>query len=227
MIQFLIKLLSKLFFFTGRLGKKNGFDSALTPEEERCLFTEYMKTNSKEIEEKLTRCNLRLVAHIASKYKKNYDDEDDLISVGSIGLIKAIRTYDMDKTKSFSSYASRCIENEILMLLRSEKKHQADVSIEGSIGVDKDGNEVALIDILESIDESVEHKGEVASEFGKLKRVIQTKLSPREREIIAHRFGLFGLTPKTQNELAEIMNISRSYISRIEKKALETLKKYM
>lgn len=225
-LALLIKWLSRIFLFTGRIGGKNGFERKLTLEEEKNLFAEYA-AGDREAEEKLVKHNMRLVAHIANKFHSTREDEDDLISVGSIGLLKAIRSFDINKANNFSTYASRCIENEILMLLRNEKKRANDMSLEESVGEDKDGNEISLMDILTNDGDSLEHLGEVASEFERVERIIRNKLDPREREIIAHRFGLFGQFPKTQKELAKQMSISRSYISRIEKRTMEILKNEM
>lgn len=226
MFALILRFLAKIFLFTGRIGRKNSFEKQLSPEEEKRLFAEF-KAGNPDAEETIVKHNLRLVAHIANKYVKNRYDSDDLISVGSIGLMKAIRTYDPEKANSFSTYASRCIDNEILMLFRSEKKHMGEVSLEEAIGVDKDGNEISLIDILADSDMPVSERAEISTEIIKIEKITRTYLDGREREIISHRYGLFGQTPKTQKELANIMNISRSYISRIEKRALEIIKKHL
>lgn len=224
--MFLTKLfafLSKIFFFTGRIETKNAFAKPLTFAEEKECF-EKLKQGDKLAEEKLVKHNLRLVAHISKKYKNSGADQDDLISIGSIGLMKAIKTFSYEKGNSFSTYASRCIENEILMTFRSEKKNAPAVYLDDVISVDKDGNNLSLYEILNDNAPAVETQIENKILYSKLEKIILTKLSKREREIIVKRFGLFGETPRTQIELAAEMNISRSYISRLEKKAINILK---
>lgn len=164
------------------------------------------------------------MAYVAKKYK-NYNDQEELISVGSIGLLKAVKTYQKTKGNSFSTYATRCIENEILMLFRNQKKYNQDISLEEKIGTDKEGNSISLLDILseqgeDNVTEAIEQK--ILLE--KVVRVIKTKLEPREKEIIARRYGLFGFLPQTQKEVAAVYSISRSYISRIENIALLKIK---
>lgn len=216
-------LLSKLFLLTGRVETKNAFEKPLSAEEEKIYFTK-MKEGDKSAEETLIKHNLRLVAHIAKKYRNSNFDNDDLISIGSIGLMKAIKTFSYDRGNSFSTYASRCIENEILMTFRSDKKNASAVYLDEVISVDKDGNNLSLYEILNDnaagVDEQVENK----ILYKKIEEIINSKLSEREREIIVKRFGLAGEFPKTQNELADELNISRSYISRLEKKAIEIIK---
>jgi len=226
-ISSLLNLLSKIFLLTGRLANKNAFLKPLSSEEEKECFI-LAKQGNKESEEKLIKHNLRLVAHIVKKYKNNnYNDQDELISVGSIGLMKAVKSYDINKGHSFSTYAARCIQNEILMLLRSQKKYMHEISIEEKIGTDKDGNEISLIDVLQDTKNSVEEKAETAVLFSKLLKFIENNLTKREKEILTLRYGLDGGIPMTQNEVAKILNISRSYISRIEKKAILDLKGFV
>ncbi len=222
LLSIILKWLSKIFLFTGRVARKNNFDRKLTHEEEQELLAA-VSTGNKDAEEKLVRHNLRLVAHIASKYNGPKHEQDDLISVGSIGLIKAVRSFNPERANNFSTYASRCIENEILMLFRSEKKFLADTSLDNPIGVDKDGNEISLADILIAEGPTLEQSAEISTEYKKVEQIVRTKLDPREREIISERYGMFGKLPKTQKELAKQMGISRSYISRIEKHALDTI----
>ena len=167
--------------------------------------------------------NLRLVAHIAKKYS-NYNDSDELISVGSIGLIKAINTYKVDKGTGLATYASRCIENEILMTLRSGKKHKNDVSLYDAVGVDRDGNELSLIDLISTEADTVIDKVEISILMERLKALIKKTLDEREYKIISLRYGLDSSGCLTQREVADFQNISRSYVSRIEKKALEKIK---
>ena len=167
--------------------------------------------------------NLRLVAHIIKKYYSQSTEQEELISIGTIGLIKAVSTFDYTKGSKFATYASRCIENEILMHFRYTKKSLNNVSINEPVDTDKDGNALTLIDVMadsSNIDDDVDLL--IRSE--QLYKYIKKALSPREVEIITHRYGLFGNEPLTQREVAKRLNISRSYVSRIEKKALETLK---
>ena len=219
----LFSLLAKLFFFTGRIENKNAFDKPLTTAEEKEYFQK-MKEGDKLAEEKLIRHNLRLVAHITKKYKNSNIDADDLISIGSIGLMKAIKTFSYEKGNSFSTYASRCIENEILMTFRADKKNVNAVYLEDVISIDKDGNDLSLYEILQDNSTNVEKDVENKIIYKKIEKIILEKLSNREKDILIRRYGLMGHIPKTQIELAEEMKISRSYISRLEKKALVLIK---
>lgn len=223
MIKALLNLLSKIFFFTGRLKINNVFDKPLSQEEESECFKK-MKQGDKQAEEKLIKHNLRLVAHIVKKYNFAKIEQDELISVGSIGLMKAIKSYDTEKGNSFSTYASRCIQNEILMMVRSQRKFINEVSLEDKVKTDKEGNEVSLIDVLEDASEHVQDKAEIQIIYQKIIDIINTSLNEREKEIIFLRYGIGGSVPKTQNEVAKELNISRSYISRIEKKALNQIR---
>lgn len=223
MIKALLNLLSKIFFFTGRLKINNVFDKPLSQEEESECFKK-MKQGDKQAEEKLIKHNLRLVAHIVKKYNFAKIEQDELISVGSIGLMKAIKSYDTEKGNSFSTYASRCIQNEILMMVRSQRKFINEVSLEDKVKTDKEGNEVSLIDVLEDASEHVQDKAEIQIIYQKIIDIINTSLNEREKEIIFLRYGISGGVPKTQNEVAKELNISRSYISRIEKKALNQIR---
>lgn len=219
-------LLAKLFFFTGRIETKNAFEKPLTQSEEKEYFSK-MKQGDKEAEEILIRHNLRLVAHIAKKYKNSSIDTDDLISIGSIGLMKAIKTFSYDKGNSFSTYASRCIENEILMTFRSDKKNAYAVYFDDVISIDKDGNNLSLYEILKDNRASVDTEVENKIIYKKIEKIICEKLNDREKDIILKRYGLMGNIPKTQIELAEELNISRSYISRLEKKSLNIIRQHL
>lgn len=219
----LFALLAKLFFFTGRIETKNAFEKPLSNEDEKKYFAA-MKNGDKTAEEILINHNLRLVAHIAKKYKNSNVEIEDLISIGSIGLMKAIKTFSYEKGNNFSTYASRCIDNEILMTFRSDKKNVNALYLEDIISVDKDGNNLSLFEILKDNSDPIETQVENKLNYKKIEKVILTKLSEREKEIIIKRYGLCGETPRTQIELAEEMDISRSYISRLEKKALNLLK---
>lgn len=173
---------------------------------------------------KLVEHNLRLVAHIIKKYYSAQNEQDDLVSIGTIGLIKAINTYDISKKIKLSSYASRCIENEILMHFRNLKKTAQDISINEAIDIDKDGNPLTLLDIM-SVDDNIADELDLKFNSKKLTKFINEELSSREKKIIILRYGLNGEEPLTQREVAKMLNISRSYVSRIEKKALQLLKK--
>ena len=180
-----------------------------------------LKQGDRNARNTLIEHNLRLVAHIVKKYGAVSSDQDDLVSIGTIGLIKAIDTFDVDKKIKLSSYASRCIENEILMYFRSQKKTSLDVSLDESIDTDKDGNPLTLMDIL-SYDDNIAEKLETKINTEKVYEIIKT-LPERERQIIVMRYGLDGGEPLTQKQTAQILNISRSYVSRIEKKAIALL----
>ncbi len=169
--------------------------------------------------------NLRLVAYIAKKYNMGDKDMDDLISIGTIGLIKGIDTFDDTKNIRLATYAARCIDNELLMMLRSEKKSAKDVYLYDSIGSDKEGNEINLIDVIEYTDEDVVERVMREEHISKLSSYVNHALSAREQDIIRMRYGLNGREEKTQREIAQIYGISRSYVSRIEKKALGKLRK--
>ena len=186
---------------------------------------ELMNGGSREAREILIEHNLRLVAHIVKKYYNVPCDSDDLVSIGTIGLIKAIDSYKPEKSTKLSSYASRCIENEILMYLRSSRKSQLDTSLDDTIDTDKDGNVLTLKDILaDNIDIPEQTESKITAECAM--RCLDS-LPDRERQIIIMRYGLDGEEPLTQKEIAKMMNISRSYVSRIEKKALERLSEYI
>lgn len=219
----LFSLISKILFFTGKLETKNAFEKPLSNEDEKKYFLQ-MKNGDIKAEEMLIKHNLRLVAHIAKKYKNQNNDLDDLISIGSIGLMKSIKTFSYEKGNSFSTYASRCIENEILMTFRSDKKNVNSVYLDDVISVDKDGNNLSLYEVLNDSETSIDTQVENNILYKKIEKIILNKLNKREKEIIIKRYGLCGEIPKTQIELASEMNISRSYISRLEKKALAIIK---
>ncbi len=173
----------------------------------------------------LVEYNLRLVAHIVKKYNNFERDTDDLISIGTIGLIKAINTYDSDKGSRLVTYASRCIENELLMMLRQERKCSREFSLYEPIGTDKEGNEINLLDIVEYDDKEISDHIILEDTILQLYNAIQKVLEPRELEVLSLRYGLFGNDAKTQREVATSLQISRSYVSRIEKKALLKLRR--
>ncbi|GFH90779.1 MAG: RNA polymerase sporulation sigma factor SigK [Lachnospiraceae bacterium] len=202
------------------------FQKPLTAEEEARYIQMLQKGSSekaKEAREILIERNLRLVAHIAKKYQNVDEEMEDLISIGTIGLIKAVSSFDSGKGK-LSTYASRCIDNELLMLLRSKKKTSKEVSLYEPIGTDKEGNEINLLDIIESEQIDVIDRMELAGNLKRLGRIMQN-LEEREKEIIFLRYGLVTGKEITQREIGEMLGISRSYVSRIEKRALGKLRK--
>lgn len=184
-----------------------------------------MKDGDEEARNILIERNLRLVAHVCKKYVYSKVEQDDLISIGTIGLIKGINSFEMSKNVKLSTYVSRCIDNEILMHLRATKKINAEVSLEDSIGKDKDDNTITLQDVLENNERNIEEEVDIKIKMKKLYQKMKSILKDREKLIIEMRFGLDGSKPKTQNQIAEMMGISRSYVSRIETKAIGKLAK--
>ncbi|MBA1336920.1 MAG: RNA polymerase sporulation specific sigma factor SigK [Firmicutes bacterium] len=207
-------------FVTGN----SSFPQPLSEEEEQNYLQLYQQGDemAKNI---LIERNLRLVAHIVKKYGNTGKDVDDLISIGTIGLIKAITTFDMSKGTRLATYAARCIENEILMTIRSSKKTQNQLSLQDPIGIDKEGNEISLLDILGSDSDTVLDEVERKIQTTKLYRIMDKVLKKRERTVVELRYGLSNGTIKTQREIAQMLGISRSYVSRIEKRAIKKLSK--
>ena len=220
--DFLNFIVGKIVFFCSSIGG-DCFPKPLSAEDETKYLTAFREKGDQKAKEMLIKHNLRLVAHIAKKYQ-GAEDNDDLISVGSIGLIKAINTYVPGKGTQLATYTARCIENEILMLLRANKKHKNNVSLYDTIGQDKDGNELNVIDLLSEEEDSVLIKVENRLLKQKFLEVMKECLNVREYKIICLRYGLKGGRPLAQREVAKLLKISRSYISRIEKKAIEKLK---
>ena len=220
LFQFIASLFSNLIPLVGAINNQ-AFPNPLTAEEEEYYFNK-MAEGDKEAREKLIEHNLRLVAHIVKKYQGQNDDKEDLISIGTIGLIKAIDSFSPDKGTKLATYAARCIDNEILMLFRSTKKMRNDVSLYDPIGYDKEGNEICLIDVVK--DEEKDLNDVIIQQLAieKVERNLDT-LSQRERDIIVRRFGLNNQEEETQQEIAKSYGISRSYVSRIEKRALMKL----
>lgn len=219
----LSQFLSKLMFFHGYVNEFNGFPKPLSKQEEDKLIEE-MKNGSRTAREKLINHNMRLVAHVCKKYNGSAE-ADDLLSVGSLGLIKGIDSFKKDKGSQLSTYVSRCIENEILMLLRANKKHKICVSIEEPIGVDKDGQEMSLYDIIpQSSEQDPDYIVERKVMLEEIVAIMKRNLNKREYQIICLRYGLLDRIERTQQEVAEIMQISRSYISRIETKAIDIIR---
>ncbi|AEE91567.1 RNA polymerase sigma-28 factor [Tepidanaerobacter acetatoxydans Re1] len=219
-VLFFKEILAWLAFITG----STTFPQPLTPEEEKKYILLYSK-GDEEARNILIEHNLRLVAHIVKKFASTGEDMDDLISIGTIGLIKAISTFNYSKGSRLATYAARCIENEILMNLRSTKKIKSEVYLQEPIGVDKEGNEISLIDVLGTEVDAV--TDEITKKFQneKLYEKISTSLKSQERKVIELRYGLFNGVTKTQREIAKILGISRSYVSRIEKRAIKKLSK--
>ena len=200
------------------------FLSPLTMEQEsECL--KKMKNGDLEARNELIERNMRLVAHVAKKYQNPEDEMEDLISIGSIGLIKAVETYKEDYGSRLATYAARCIDNELLMHFRAKKKTSKEVSLYEPIGTDKEGNQIHLLDIVESEEPDVVEMMERTRQIEKLLGLVPKVLQERELYIVVHRYGLFGNKAMTQREIASAVGISRSYVSRIEKKALDKLKK--
>lgn len=198
------------------------FPAPLKKEEEARLF-EKMKCGDMRARDKIIEHNLRLVSHIIKKYYSSYEYPDELLSIGSLGLIKAVDSFKSDFGTRFATYGARCIQNEILMFFRSKKKNLTDVSINDTIDVDKDGNPLTYMDII-SVEESIEAKLDLKEYIDKVREFVESALDSRENQIIVLRYGLKGNMPKTQREVAKHLNISRSYVSRIEKRALEKLR---
>lgn len=218
----LMYLIGKITFFTGSILSGSSFPKPLSKEEEsECI--KKMKAGDEKAKEKLINHNMRLVAHVVKKYSGSAET-DDLISVGSIGLIKAINTYEEGKGTQLATYTARCIENEILMLLRANKKHRNDISLSDPVGNDKDGNELTLMDLLCEKDDVVFSQVDKSIEREKFLEFIKSVLGKREYTVICLRYGLKCERSYAQREVAKFLKISRSYISRIEKKAIEKLK---
>ncbi|AMC07558.1 RNA polymerase sporulation sigma factor SigK [Turicibacter bilis] len=220
LFQFIASLFSNLIPLVGAINNQ-AFPDPLTPEEEE-YYLNQMAQGDKGAREKLIEHNLRLVAHIVKKYQNQSDDKEDLISIGTIGLIKAIDSFSPDKGTKLATYAARCIDNEILMLFRSTKKMRNDVSLYDPIGFDKEGNEICLIDVVR--DEEKDLNDVIIQQLAieKIEKNLNA-LTERERDIIIRRFGLGNHEEETQQEIAKSYGISRSYVSRIEKRALMKL----
>jgi RNA polymerase sporulation-specific sigma factor len=199
------------------------FLKPLSSAEEKFYLQQY-QAGDPEAKSILIERNLRLVAHVAKKYQSTDEDLDDLISIGTIGLIKAISTFDAGKSARLSTYAARCIDNELLMLLRSKKKRSREVSLYEPIGTDKEGNEINLLDVIESAPVDVVEDCFLRDNTRYLLTSLKQVLSPREYQVICLRYGLFGHKEQTQREIAKQLSISRSYVSRIEKAALQKLR---
>ncbi|NFP70381.1 RNA polymerase sporulation sigma factor SigK [Clostridium sporogenes] len=223
-LNYLWDVLGSALFLTGYVTGNTSFPKPLSDEEEK-YYLDRLKKGDALAKDILVERNLRLVAHIVKKYSYPGKDIDDLISIGTVGLIKAIDSFDNSKGTRLATYAARCIENEILMLIRNNKKTKGEVYLQDPIGVDKEGNEISLMDILSSDEDSIIEIVSTKIEVKKLYGKIETCLRGREKKVIQMRYGLKDGRPRTQREIAGILNISRSYVSRIEKKALKKLYK--
>ena len=217
----LVILLAGFSRLLSYISNNNVFPLPLSEEEESQLLSK-METGDSEARNILIERNLRLVAHIVKKFDSTGEDVDDLISIGTIGLIKGIATFKRNRNTRLATYAARCIENEILMHLRSIKKNKNDLLLQEPIGADKEGNEITLLDVLDTGTETVSEEVENLLEEEKLKKELQ-QLTKREKKVIELRYGLLDGVNKTQREISKMLGISRSYVSRIEKKALRKL----
>ncbi len=216
------KIIARFISLILGLEDSSGFPPPLSKEEERTLF-ERKKEGDLGARDKLIEHNLRLVSHIIRKYYASYENADELLSIGSLGLIKAVDSFKADFGTRFATYGAKCVQNEILMFFRSKKKLCPEVSINDTIDVDKDGNPLTYLDII-SIEESIESQLDLKVHIERIRELVDRVLDKREKEIIILRYGLKGYQPRTQREVAKHLSISRSYVSRIEKKALEKLK---
>ncbi len=219
----ILAAIQNFLFFVLHVTGPGSFPQPLSEKEEKKYLVE-MKQGDKRARSKLIEHNLRLVAHIVKKYYSSTNDQDDLVSIGTIGLIKAIDSFDLSKGIRLSSYAARCIENEVLMFFRNSKKSAQDVSMNEPIDTDKDGNALVLMDVM-SVEDCIIDELDTKIKSEKLLSYMDEVLSDREKRVILLRYGLDGNQQLAQREVAKILGISRSYVSRIEKKALSTLNK--
>lgn len=201
------------------------FPQPLTAAEERYYMQKYTEGDL-EAKHILIERNLRLVAHIVKKYQSSPEDTEDLLSIGTIGLIKAVVTFNPQKCVRLGTYAARCIENEILMYMRAKKKSSKEISLYEPIGTDREGNEIQLFDIIETEEDDAHKKVELNDDIKVLYHKVESELSPRERMVLKMRYGLYNEEEYTQREIAKQLGISRSYVSRIEKSAIEKLRGY-
>lgn len=220
----LLSLLVNAFHLLLGLGTPQSFPPPLSAAEERAAF-QAKKRGDMKAREKLILHNLRLVSHIVRKYYGNAKNQEDLVSIGSIGLVKAVDTFDPQNGARFATYAAKCIQNEILMHFRSQKKLSAEVSIHETIDVDRDGNPLTYMDVI-ATDENIAEETDARIKSETVRRLVNTVLDERERQIIVLRYGLSDNKPHTQREVATLLGISRSYVSRIEKAALEKLREH-
>ena len=204
----------------------SSFPNPLTQQEEQ-RYVKLLSQGDQAARQALIEHNLRLVAHVAKKYVSPSASQDDLISIGTIGLIKAVATYSEKKSTRLATYAARCIENEILMSIRSSRRVRQEISLSLPIGTDKDGNEISFNDILGTDTDEIVDSIDLKIQTANLRKALREALSERERAVVIARYGLDGDEPRPQREIAASLGISRSYVSRIEKKALEKLRAYL
>ncbi len=223
MLSLILSFIFHIYHLILGVSTPNKFPPPLSSDDEKKHFV-LAKQGNEDSRQKLILHNLRLVSHIVRKYYSNAPDSEDLVSIGTIGLVKAVDTYKIDSGIRFATYAARCIQNEILMHFRAQKKHLADVSLAETIDVDRDGNPLTYMDVLcttENLGDELDKKTQIERAI----RLVQNVLDEREKQIITMRYGLFGISKSyTQKEIAEKLNISRSYVSRIEKSALDKLR---
>lgn len=224
MFQVIKAVIENLLFFVLHLSPAGSFPKPLSAARERELLQKYKKEGDESARSELIEHNLRLVAHVIKKYYSSSADQDDLISIGTIGLIKAIDSFDVDKGAKLATYAARCIENEILMHFRALKKNSGVVSINEPIDTDSEGNPLYLIDVIYA-DNTIVEDIDLSDNTKKLYKLVDKMTDEREKQIIIKRYGLFFQKEMTQREIAKEMGISRSYVSRIEKKVIQQLKK--
>ena len=215
-------LLSRLYCLFLKVSVNGSFPPPLSSDEEKSCFKN-ARNGDKDAREKLIVHNLRLVAHIVKKYYASYKNQEDLVSIGTVGLIKAIDSFDTDNGAKFATYASKCVQNEILMFFRSQKKVTNEISLSETIDTDKDGNPLTYIDII-SCDDTIAENIDLKIRSAQAISIINSILTPRERQIIILRYGLNNRPSVTQRQIASALNISRSYVSRIEKSALDKIR---
>lgn len=223
---FIPESLKIVFFLFGYISNNNSFKKPLSPEDEK-KYIELYNNGSEEAKNILVERNLRLVAHIIKKYSSTGIEHDDLISIGTIGLIKGIISYKSDKGTRLATFAARCIDNEILMYIRANKKSMNDLSLYEPVGIDKEGNEISFVDIMPDDSQSIFDRVESNIQTNKMYKKMKKILLGRERKILELRYGITNGIKKTQQEIGKMLGISRSYVSRIEKKALKKLSKEM
>lgn len=223
MLSLFLQFLQSITLLLSYISGSNSFPSPLSKEDEQ-KYLELCQKGDIEARNILIEHNLRLVAHIVKKYSGSTQDNEDLLSIGTIGLIKGISSFDPSKGTRLATYAARCVENEILMLFRSKKKEQGDISLNESIGTDKEGNQIMLIDVMKNDQADIFDEINTDMEIRQLYKNIKNILTPRERKVIILRYGLIDGRCISQREIAKKLNISRSYVSRIEKKAISKLR---
>lgn len=219
---YLLELLFQNVCMVSYVSQPGAFPRPLSAAEEDA-YVQKWEMGDEEARNILIEHNMRLVAHVVKKYQSSGMENDDLISIGTIGLIKAVNTYNSGKKIRIATYAARCIENEVLMVLRANRKLQSEISLQEPIGFDKEGNEVRLLDVLDSSDEDITEKLDLKCRVKNLYEAMRASLRPREKRVLVMRYGLGGCEEETQKEIAKRLGISRSYVSRIEKKAMHKL----